>query len=288
VFVILESTPGDPAMIILGRDASPDALNALREELGFNKPMLLRYLDYVQGIFTRFDFGESYRSKQPVFDNILVQFPTTLKLAIFSVIVASIIGIPLGIVSAVRQYSLTDVALTVSALFLASIPGFWLSLLLVLFFSLLLGVLPSTGIDSWKNYILPVATLALPSAAILMRITRAQMMEVWKQDYIRTARAKGANEWRVITKHAIKNALMPVITIVGMSFAGLLGGTVIVELIFGMPGLGNLIISAIKLKDIPIVMAGTIFLSTLFMLIMLLVDLLYAFIDPRTKSQFKR
>jgi peptide/nickel transport system permease protein len=159
--------------------------------------------------------------------------------------------------------------------------------MLIMIFSIMLGVLPSTGVTSWKGYIMPVATLSLPVAAVLLRITRAQMLEVWKQDYIRTAKAKGASQRKVIWRHAVPNALMPVVTIVGLSFASLLGGTIIIESIFGVPGLGNMIITAIRMKDIPVVMGSTIFLATLFMIIMLLVDITYAFIDPRTRAQFK-
>jgi peptide/nickel transport system permease protein len=286
VFVILNITPGDPATIILGRDAPQAARDQLTIELGLDKPVLERYVLYVINA-AQLDFGESYRSGTPVFQDILYKFPTTLKLAIFSVIFSTIIGIPLGILSAVKQYSTLDIGLTVSSLFLASIPGFWFGMLLILFLSLSLRLLPSSGIGSWKHLVMPVMTLALPTAAYLARLTRTTMVETMREDYIRTAKAKGASKQRIIWKHALQNALMPVITVVGMSFAGLLGGAMITEIVFGLPGIGNAIVLAIKMKDIPIVMASTIFLATLFMLIMLAVDLLYAFLDPRIKAQFK-
>ncbi len=286
VFNILNITPGDPATIILGKDAPQEAIDQLNKELGMDKPVMQRYLKYVTDA-AKLDFGTSYRSGKSVSEEILSKFPTTLKLAILSVIVSSLIGIPLGIVSAIRQYSVLDVTLTVSSLFLASVPGFWLGLMLILIFSLMLGLLPSNGIGSIKHYIMPVLTLGLPSAAFLARMTRTTMLETMRQDYIRTAKAKGASKSRIINKHALKNALMPVITMLGMSFAGLLGGTIVVELVFGMPGLGSTIITAIKMKDIPIVMGSTVFLSILFMIIMLIVDLIYAFIDPRIKAQLK-
>ncbi len=286
VFIVLNITPGDPAAIILGREATPAARAQLSHELGLDKPVLLRYVLYVRDAF-RLDFGKSYRSGQPVFKEILAKFPTTLQLALLSSLLAALIGIPLGILSAVRQYSFLDVSLTVSALFLASIPSFWLGIMLILVFSLGLKLLPSSGVGTLKHFIMPVLTLALPSAAYLSRMTRTMMLETMRMDYIRTARAKGATNARIIWRHALQNALMPVITIIGMTFAGLLGGAMITEIVFGLPGIGNTIVMAIKTKDYPIVMASTLFLATLFMLIMLAVDLIYAFIDPRIKAQFK-
>jgi len=286
VFIILNITPGDPASIILGRDSTPEAIEKLTIELGLDKPVLVRYFLYIKDAFT-LDFGKSYRSGQPVFKEILAKFPTTLELAFLSVIGAAIIGIPLGILSAVKQYSFLDISLTVSALFLASIPGFWLGIMLILVFSLSLGLLPSSGIGGLKYFIMPTLTLALPSAAWISRMTRTTMLETMRMDYIRTAKAKGAGKQKIIWKHALPNTLLPVITMLGMTFAALLGGAMITEIVFGLPGVGNTIVTAIKMKDIPIVMGSTIFLATLFMLIMLAVDLVYAFIDPRIKAQFK-
>lgn len=286
VFFILNITPGNPALIILGKDAPPEAIAALEEELGLNDPLLVRYFNYIKGIL-RLDFGESYRTGEAVFDVLLPKFPTTLKLAIFSVIVTAVVGIPLGIVSAVRQYSKLDISLTVSSLILASVPGFWLSLMMILLFSVLLGILPSTGYTSWQHYVMPVLGISLPAAAYQARITRNQMLETMRQDYIRTAKAKGADKQRIIWKHALKNTLMPVVTTLGMRFATMLGGSMITEKIFGLPGIGNEILKAINMKDTPIILGSTIFLGALFMIIMLLVDIIYSFIDPRTKAQFK-
>lgn len=286
VFLILNITPGDPATIILGRQATPEARAQLNHEFGLDKPVLVRYLLYIRDA-VRLDFGESYRSGQPVFKEILAKFPTTLQLALFSSILAALIGIPLGILSAVRQYSVLDVSLTVTALFLASIPGFWLGIMLILALSLGLKLLPSSGVGTPKHLIMPVLTLALPSAAYISRMTRTTMLETMRMDYIRTAKAKGAGSQRIIWRHALQNTLMPVITVLGMTFAGLLGGAMITEIVFGLPGIGNTIVMAIKTKDYPIVMGSTVFLATLFMLIMLVVDLVYAFIDPRVKAQFK-
>ena len=287
VFLILNITPGNPGRIMLGPNAEQYLVDNLNESLGMNRPVLQRYFDYVAGIF-RLDFGISYRTQEPVFGEILGNFPATIKLAVFSVIVSAIIGIPLGIISATKRYSTLDISSTVSALFLASIPEFWLGLIMMLIFSLHLGWLPAGGIGSIDHYILPVLTLSLPTAAYLLRITRTIMLEILREDYIRTAKAKGASNLRIIFKHAIRNALLPIITQLGIRFAYLLGGTLIVEAVFGMYGVGTVILKAMQLKNIPIIMGSTILLATLFMLIMLLIDIMYAYIDPRIKSQFKK
>ena len=286
IFFILNITPGDPGRIILGNDASQEAVDDLNHELGADRPMLERFARYIADAL-RFDFGESYRSGKPVYEDILSKFPTTLKLAVLSVIATALIGIPLGIVCAVRQYSALDYTLTVTFLILASVPGFVLALMLILLFSLQLGLLPSSGIGTPAHYILPVVTLALPSAALLARMTRTSMLETLRQDYIRTARAKGANQRRIIVHHALKAALMPVIPILGMNFAGLLGGALITEVVFGLPGVGNVILTAAQMKDAPVILAAAILLAVIFKLIMLFVDILQAFIDPRLKAQFR-
>lgn len=287
VFFILNITPGDPARIILGQNATQEAVDSLNETLGLNRPLWQRYLSYLGGI-VRLDFGDSYRDGQPVMAELLIKFPTTLKLALLSSITSIVLGIPLGILSAVKEHSALDITLTVSAMFLASMPSFWLGLMLILIFSLNLRLLPTSGIGGIEHYIMPVLTQSLASAAFMSRMTRATMLETMRQDYIRTAKAKGASPQRIIWKHAIKNALMPVITMVGMSFASMLGGSMIVEVVFGLPGVGQHILQAIRMKDLPVVMGSTVLLATLFMLIMLAVDLVYAFIDPRIKAQFQQ
>ena len=287
IFLILNITPGDPGRMILGvgPGVTQEAVDELNRELGMDKPVIYRYVKYLADV-VRFDFGISYSTRQPVTSMIMKSFPTTLKLALLSILTTALLGIPLGILSAVKQYSLLDASMTIIALILASVPGFWLGIMLILLFSLKLGWLPSSGIGGLSHFVLPVLTQALPGAAFLHRITRVIMLETLRQDYIRTARAKGADENRVILHHALKNALLPVITTLGMSFASLLGGTVIVESVFGLPGLGQVILNAMTLKDIPVIMAAVLLISTLFMLIMLGVDILYAYIDPRIKAQF--
>ncbi|MDD7142987.1 MAG: ABC transporter permease [bacterium] len=286
IFFILDLTPGTPGRVILGVTATEEQVKNLDEALGYNRPLLVRYFDYVihavQG-----DFGVSYVNQLPVFDILMPKFPTTLKLAILSVVLSALIGIPLGIISALKPNSVLDSILTTLSLFFASVPSFWLGLMFMLIFSLMLGLLPSSGIGTWKHYIMPVITLVLPSAAYLARLTRSTMIDAINQDYIRTAKSKGARTPRVMFLHALRNAMMPVVTQLGMSFASLLGGALITEMVFGLPGFGSTIVTAIKTKNIPVVMGGIIFLSVTFILIMLVVDLIYAVIDPRVKDMYE-
>lgn len=288
VFSIMSLTPGDPGTLILGMTADKQDIANLNAELGYDQPFLLRFFNYVEGILLHFDFGISYRTQTPVFVEILSRFPNTLKLAVLSIGLSSIVGISLGIISAVRQYSFIDSFFTVIAMFFAAIPGFWFGLMLTLLFSLKLGWLPSNGVDTWKHFILPTITLSVGSAASLLRLTRTTMLETIRQDYVRTAKAKGASERSIIFNHALKNALLPVITSLGMNFGASLGGAIIIESVFGMPGLGTHIVTAIRQKDVPVVLASTLLLAFLFSIIMLVVDLLYAFIDPRIKSKYAR
>ena len=286
VFSIMALTPGDPATNILGTRATPEAIAQLNHELGYDRPFLARFFDYVAGIVTRFDFGTSYTSGRPVLGEILVRFPATLTVSALAMIVSAAVGISLGVLAAVRQYSALDSIATFTAMFFAAIPGFWFGLMLILLFALHLGWLPPSGIDTWRGYILPTVTLSLSGAAGLLRLTRTQMLETVRQDYTRTARAKGATEGMVIWKHALKNALLPVITTLGMNFGSMLGGAIIAETVFALPGLGQYMLTKILEKDVPAVMSSTLFFAAMFCLIMLAVDILYAFIDPRIKAKY--
>ncbi len=287
VFVILSLTPGDPGSIILGITADPEDIAALNAEFGYDQPFLIRFINYIGDIVLHFDLGTSYQSRQPVINDIIARFPNTLVLAVLSMAAASIIGISLGIISAVRQYSVLDHTCVVVAMIFASIPGFWLGLMLLLLFSLKLGWLPSYGAGSLKHFILPTITVCMSSAASLLRLTRSAMLETIRQEYIRTARAKGASQKMIIWKHALRNAMLPVVTTLGTSFGASLGGAIIAETVFAMPGMGTLITTAIRQKDIPVVMGATLFLAVLFSLIILIVDILYAFIDPRIKAKYQ-
>ncbi|HAS80369.1 MAG TPA: peptide ABC transporter [Fusobacteriaceae bacterium] len=286
VFSIMSFTPGDPAQLILGESAPKAAVAALREEMGLNDPFLIQYgkfvLNAIQG-----DFGRSYTSGREVFGEIFQRFPNTLILAIIGVVIAILIGIPVGIISATKQYSIVDSISMIAALLGVAMPNFWLGLMLILFFSVGLGWLPSGGFGGWKSLILPSITLGTGAAAIITRMTRSSMLEVIRQDYIRTARAKGVSEKKVINKHALKNALIPVITVIGLQFGYLLGGAVLTETVYSWPGVGRMMVEAIRSKDTPVVLAAVLFLATTFSIVNLFVDILYGFIDPRVKSQYK-
>lgn len=286
VFAIMELTPGDPARIILGSKAEQAAVDALTKEMGLDRPFFVRFANYLFDIVTKLDFGESYRSHKPVFDEIFSRFPVTFKIAVLSIVSAALIGIPMGILSAVRQYSALDVISRTAATFFAAVPGFWLGMISIYVFSLKLGWLPSNGIATPESFIMPVATLSVMFAAQLLRLTRTAMLEIIRQDYIRMARAKGASERLVIWKHALKNALLPIVTSLGISFGGLLGSTVVTETLFSIPGIGAFIVTSVRMKDTPVVLAGILLLAALFCLIMLVVDLLYAAIDPRIKAKY--
>ena len=284
LFTIMDLTPGDPARVILGEYASQEDVDALREEMGLNDNFFVRYGKYIVSAVTG-DLGQSYRTGVPVVEEIAARFPVTLKIAVMAMFIAVFIGIPVGIISAVRQYSFADTFSTITAILFASIPGFFLGMVLIYVFGLKLGLLPTHGIAEWRSYILPVVTLAAGGSAQLMRLTRTTMLEAIRQDFMRTAKAKGCTPACMVWKHALKNALLPVLTVMGTSFGSILGGAVICETVFAIPGLGNYILTAIRSKDIPVVMSSTVFLSAFFCLVMVVVDILYAVIDPRIREK---
>ncbi|MCL2200464.1 MAG: ABC transporter permease [Oscillospiraceae bacterium] len=286
IFFMTYITPGDPAIMTLGEGAPPEAIEALREEMGLNDPFLVRYVTYVVNM-VQGDLGNSFMTRRGVVDEIMDRFPTTLMLAFYGTVLSVLIGIPLGIISATKQYSIFDNAATAAGLLGVSIPNFWLGLMLIILFSINLGWLPPSGIATPSAWILPVITLGTGSAAMVMRITRSSMLEVIRQDYIRTARAKGQKESVIIWKHALRNALIPVVTAVGLDFGFLLGGAVLTESIYAVPGLGRFMVDSIRTRDFPIIQGGVLFLAIVFSLVNLLVDILYAYIDPRIKSQYK-
>lgn len=285
LFTIMDLTPGDPARVILGEYASQEDVDALREEMGLNDNFFVRYGKYIVSAVTG-DLGQSYRTGVPVVGEIAARFPVTLKIAVMAMFIAVFIGIPVGIISAVRQYSFADIVATMSALAFTSIPAFWLGLLLILLLSVQLHLLPAIGSDSWKHLIMPSVSLAAAQMATIMRMTRSTMLEVIRQDYIRTAKAKGAEPRRIIFHHAIKNALLPVITTVGLSISNLLGGALIIENVFGISGLGTLMVNSVKSKDAPMLIGSVMFAAVVAGLVNLSVDVLYTYIDPRIKAQF--
>lgn len=286
VFTLMYITPGDPAKIILGESATEASIEALREEMGLNDSFVIRFGRYVGDIFLKFDFGTSYQTGRSVLGELLKRFPATLQLAALSAVVSIFIGVMLGIISAVKQYSWFDKIASAVGIVGVAMPNFWLGMMLVLIFSVKLKWLPASGTYGLKYWVLPSITLGLISAASIMRTTRSCMLEVIRQDYIVTARAKGQSEWIIIIIHALKNALIPIVTVVGIQFGQLLGGSVLVETVFSIPGIGRYMIDAIKARDYPIVQGGVLFLATCFSFVNLGVDILYSFLDPRMKSMF--
>lgn len=283
VFTIMYFSPGDPAKLILGDRAPEEQVAALRHELGLDLPYYQQLFNYIKNAMHG-DFGNSYQLRMPVWDIIKLRFPLTLQLTTFTMLIAVLIGVPVGILSAVKQYSVIDAFSVIFALLMASIPAFWLGMLLMLLFSLNLGWLPSSGYEGVKWLILPSITLGFINCATIMRMTRSSMLEVVRQDFIRTARAKGATEKRVIFRHALKNAIIPVITVVGTAFGSSLGGAVVTETVFGLPGMGTQIITAIRQKDNPVVLASVIVIALAFSLVNLIVDILYTYVDPRIRD----
>lgn len=285
LFAIMDLTPGDPARVLLGDYATQEQVDALREEMGLNDNFFIRYFRYVADAVTG-DFGTSYRTSIPVVKEINVRFPATMQLAFYAMVISVVIGIPVGVISAVKQYSVVDITSMVSALLFTSIPAFWLGLMLILVFSVQLKILPPIGSDTFLHFIMPSVALAAQQMATLIRMTRSTMLEVIRQDYIRTAKAKGASHNRVIVHHALKNALLPVVTAIGLSFGNLLGGALIIESVFGISGLGTLMVDAVKGKDAPMLIASIMFTALIGGLVNLAVDVLYTYIDPRVKSQY--
>ncbi|NLB82642.1 MAG: ABC transporter permease [Synergistaceae bacterium] len=281
LFTILYFTPGDPARIALGQEVTEEAIDAFRAERGLDDPYFVQLGRYIYRAVFHFDLGYSYIMKSSVTSELATRIPMTMKLAFWSVIFSTLVGIPLGIISAIKQYSLLDSVVTLVTLLGVSMPTFWTGLLLILAFSVHLEWLPSMGFGSVSEMVLPILTLAGSSVAIIARITRSSMLEVIQSDYIRTARAKGQKERVVILRHALPNAMIPIMTIVSMQFGMLLGGSIITEAIFSISGVGRLLLEAINMRDYPIIQGSVLFISLAFCLINLAVDILYAFVDPR-------
>ncbi|MDX5474673.1 MAG: ABC transporter permease [Bacillaceae bacterium] len=281
VFLMMHLIPGDPAQIMAGEQADPAQVEQMRKNLGLDDPLHVQYLRYVSNAIQG-DLGTSIRTNRSVTDEIFThRFWITLELAIVGTVLAVIIGLIAGIISATRQYSFSDVSIMIVALFGLSMPNFWLGIMLIYFFSVQLGMLPVAGWGTWQHMILPAITLGTGGAAIIARMTRSSMLEVINQDYIRTAYAKGVSDKLVIYKHALRNALIPVVTVVGLQFGGLLGGAVVTETIFAINGLGRLIIDSIRMRDFPMVQGTILVCAVLFVLVNFLVDITYRMINKR-------
>ncbi|CAI8907235.1 nickel ABC transporter permease [Brevibacillus sp. BC25] len=280
VFLIMQMVPGDPAVLLAGEGASEETIANMRTQLGLDQPIMVQYAQYVMNVFQG-DLGTSLRSNLPVWDEIMARLPATIELAVASIFVTVVLGMIAGIISATKQYSAADITIMVIALLGVSLPSFWLGLSLMYAFSVKLQIFPVAGWGTWKHMILPAITLGTAGAAIVARMTRSSMLDVVRQDYIRTAKAKGLRETVIIYKHALKNALIPIITVVGLQFGFLLGGTVLVESVFAINGLGRLIVDAIRMRDLPVVQGGVLIASIIFVFVNLLVDVLYRYFNKR-------
>ena len=285
VFLILSFTPGDPASNILPITATPEVKAAFNERVGYTGGLVERFFGYLKGLFT----GNviSYTTEENIFSELALRFPLTLKLGTISFLLAAILGVSLGILSAIRQYSFLDTTVTVFAVLFASVPSFFVAMLLLMYFAVYKGWFPTFGLDGVRSYVLPVATIVLSSIPVLSRMTRSAMLSAMNQDYIRTARAKGCREKRVIWKHALKNASLPIITLLLTGYASVLGGTVIVESIFTIPGIGTYLLTAITKKNVPVVMTCTLMLAFIFMISMVLMDIFFALINPKLRERYQ-
>jgi peptide/nickel transport system permease protein len=291
VFAVLEILPGDPARLMLGTNATQDAVNVLREQMGLNHGMLLRYLSWAGGLLT-FDFGRSYTYSVPVIDLIVERAVVSLPLAVIALLMSSVIAIPVGVFAAARRGKPADTLAMAASQFGVAVPNFWFALLLVYVFAVWLRLVPAGGFPGWsagvwpalKALILPAVALALPQAAILARVTRSALLDVLGEDFIRTARAKGLPQRTVLWRHALRNAMLPVLTILGLQFAFLLAGTIIIENVFYLPGLGRLVFQAINQRDLIVVESVVMLLVATVIVVNLLVDLSYAVVDPRLRA----
>ncbi|MDQ7858038.1 MAG: ABC transporter permease [Armatimonadota bacterium] len=282
VFFAFQLIPGDPARAFLGPEATPDVVERVRRELGLDRPVIVQYASYLRRL-VQGDLGRSIMTRRDVSLELAAPFLSTVKLSVASIVLATVVGVLLGTVAAVRQGSAWDHLASIVALLGISIPVFWLGLLMMYLFSVNLRILPSAGDDTWRHYVMPTISLATFSLAFIARMTRSSLLEVIRQDYVRTARAKGAPEWRVVGYHALRNALLPVVIVVGLRFGYMLGGAVVIEQVFAWPGLGRLLVAAVGQRDIPLIQGILLLFATSFVLVNLIVDLLYGFLDPQIR-----
>ena len=286
IFSIMYLVPGDPVEIMLGNNATVAQKDELRERWGLNDPYFVRLGNFLYNAFLRFNLGESYTYQRPVMAELLERFPITLTIGLASILVDVLISIPLGIFAALKNGKWQDRSLTVFAMLCVSVPEFWFALLMVILFSVRLGWLPPFGVDTWKGYILPIVACSLAGIGGMLRQTRSGMLDVMKSDFVVTARSKGVSKRKVITRHMLPNSLIPVITVVGAHFGRCVAGTVIVEQIFSIPGVGRYMLQCVNNRDYPVIQGSVIFLALTTSVIMLVVDLVYAFVDPRIKAQY--
>lgn len=281
VFLLLRAV-GDPARLLVSPEGTPQNIEDIRHALGLDKPMTEQYKEFMLGIL-RFDFGKSFNYDRPASELILLHLPATLELTLFSLLISVPLGILLGGISAIKQYSIFDNIATFLAVFTRSIPGFWLGIMMILLFSVKLRVLPPSGYGSFRQIIMPGIALGTGMAAVVARLTRSSMLEVLGSDFVRTARGKGLKETLVLSRHVLRNALLPVITVVGLQMGHLLGGSIIIETVFAWPGIGSLLIESINVYDYPVVQATVFMIAVFFVAINILIDILYVAIDPRIR-----
>lgn len=287
-FVFQTIAPGDPADSLLGASATDEERIELREELGLNDPVIVQFARYVWNFVSKGDLGTSYFTKQPVASEIMQRFPVTLILAVCSVGLGALLGIPLGILSAVKQYTWVDSAILALSVFLASIPGFWLALMLISLFSVNLKWLPVAGISNKLGWILPIITVSIMSMASIVRTTRSSMLETIRQDYVRTARAKGQKESVITFKHVLSNSLIPIVAAVGNRMGHMMGGALVIESVFGLPGIGRYAMESTLNRDYPAVMGSLVVLSITYTVVNLILDLIYFFLNPRMRTSYFR
>ncbi|GAB4567575.1 MAG: ABC transporter permease [Anaerolineae bacterium] len=280
VFLLLHFVPGDPARLVAGPDATLEDIELIRKELGLDRPLVVQYVTWLGNLF-RGDLGRSTRTHNPTTYEIGLRIPATLELTAVSITIAIIVGLSTGVIAAIRRNSLLDYSSMLFALLGICTPSFWLGLMLMLLFAVKLRWFPTSGRGGWEHLVLPGVTLGFGASAIIARVTRSSMLEVLNQDYIRTAAAKGLAERMIILRHALKNALIPVVTVIGLEFGYLLAGAVITESVFAYPGVGRLLVESIAFRDFPVVQAILLILAAQFAVVNLLVDVLYAFLDPR-------
>jgi ABC-type dipeptide/oligopeptide/nickel transport system permease component len=280
-FMILHLSPGDPAQLLAGEDATQEDIQILRERFGLDQPLPVQYFRFIKGMAT----GDlvSMKFNEPVLDIVGKRLKNTLLLSFFSITIAVVVGVIAGVLSAVYRYSIIDYVSSVAALLGVSMPVFWWGLILILFFSVTLRWLPSGGMGGWKTFILPAVVLGTASAGIIARMTRSSMMDVLRQDYITTARSKGLMHRIIIRRHALRNALIPTVTVVGLQFGYMLAGAVLTESVFAWPGVGRLLVTSILSRDYPVVQTTLVMVALTFVLVNLGVDILYAYLDPRIR-----
>ena len=287
VFTMNEISPGDPAAMIAGDAASVEVVEQIREDLGLNKPLPVRFFNYTKNLVLHGDLGTSYKTKRPVLDEVMDRLPTTILLSLTSAAFAVFLSIPIGIISAIKQNTWIDNLLMVLALIGVAMPAFWQGLMTIILFSVKLGWFPSYGFTTPAHWFMPVLTIGTGAMASLVRITRSSMLEVIRQDYIRTARAKGQTERKVIISHALRNSMIPIITAIAIQLGSMLGGAIVTETVFAIPGIGMLRIQSIKARDYPTIQGAVVVIAVMFSLLNLVVDIIYTFVDPRLKSIYQ-